>query len=298
MKTGLDLRGTIVLERTRIADFIALTKPELTFLSVVTALAGFYLGSPGSLSFVTLLHTLVGTALVGGGAGALNQYFEREHDALMKRTESRPLPAGRLRPHEALAFGIPISVLGVIELTVFANALTGLLALVTAAMYLFLYTPMKRISPAATLIGAVPGAIPPMMGWTAARNEITMEAWILFGILFLWQIPHFLSLAWMYRKDYERAGYRLLTSSDPDGAITARNIVVYSIFLIPASTLPGLIGVSGMVYLVAALVMGAGFLGCGIAFRLARTNASARRTFYSSLLYLPLLFVVMVVDKV
>jgi protoheme IX farnesyltransferase len=216
----------------------------------------------------------------------------------MKRTESRPLPAGRIRPHEALAFGILMSVLGVIELTVFANALTGLLALATAAMYLFLYTPMKRISPAATLIGAVPGAIPPMMGWTAARNEITVEAWILFGILFLWQIPHFLSLAWMYRKDYERAGYRLLTSSDPDGAITARNIVVYCIFLVPASTLPGLIGVSGMVYLVTALVMGAGFLGCGIAFRLARTNASARRTFYSSLLYLPLLFVVMVVDKV
>ncbi|HEX9080463.1 MAG TPA: heme o synthase, partial [Desulfuromonadaceae bacterium] len=210
----MNTEGALAIERSRLMDYLTLTKPELTFLSVLTALAGYFLGAGLSFGPVTLFHTLLGTALVGGGAGALNELIERKYDALMKRTEHRPLPSGRLSPLEAGAFGVGIALAGVAELTAFVNPLTAFLAAVTLASYLSLYTPLKRITPLATLIGAFPGALPPLMGWTAAGKGIDLWGLSLFAILFFWQMPHFLSLAWMYRRDYGRAGYRLLAVMD------------------------------------------------------------------------------------
>jgi protoheme IX farnesyltransferase len=285
------------MRRSRLADYVTLTKPELTFLSVITALGGYFLGADGSLSLATLLHVLVGTMLLGGGVGALNQFIEREHDAKMRRTENRPLPAGRLAPSEALLFGTALSVAGLIELALFTNLLTGFLAFLTLATYLFLYTPLKRITWTSTIVGGIPGALPPMMGWTAARNEITVEAWILFGILFCWQMPHFFSLAWMYRRDYERAGYPMLTVIDAEGKRTSVQILIYCVGLIPLSLLLTLSGVLGWVYGAGALITGGAYLYYGIELQRTRANSSARRMFFVSLLYLPALLAFMLVDK-
>lgn len=297
MRPTIEPQGTITLERSRIADYFMLTKPELTFLSVVTALGGFYLAADGVLPVVLMLHALVGTALVGGGAGALNQYIERDYDALMKRTENRPLPSGRLLPEKVLLFGILLSVGGIAQILLFVNSLTALLAGITLVTYLFLYTPLKRITPLSTILGGVPGALPPVMGWTAVRNEITIEAWALFAILFLWQMPHFYSLAWMYRKDYERAGYRMITVGDPGGRITSRQILLYCVVLIPASLLLSIVAGLGVAYSVGALVAGVLFLMTAVHLYRTKTNASARRVFFASLLYLPALLCAMVVDK-
>jgi len=297
MRSTLHPHGSIALERSRFADYLTLTKPELTFLSVVTALAGFYMGSGETISLVLLLHTLVGTALVGGGAGALNQYIERDLDGLMRRTENRPLPSGRLGPWEVLVFGSLISLAGLAELSLFVNGLTGFLAAITLVSYLFLYTPLKRITPLATLVGGIPGAIPPMMGWTAVRNEMGQEAWILFAILFLWQMPHFFSLAWMYRKDYARAGYRILTVIDPKGGRTSQQILFYCGALIPTTMIPVLAGYSGFAYMICALFLGAAFLLSGIHLMKTKSNDSARRVFLVSLLYLPALLLLMVIDR-
>jgi len=296
MRSNLDSQGAIVLERSRVADYVTLTKPELTFLSVVTALAGFYLGTTGAIPFVLLIHTLVGTALLGAGAGALNQYLERKYDAMMHRTEHRPLPSGRLTPLEVLIFGSVSSFLGILELTLTTNALTGFLSVVTLTTYLFLYTPLKRITPFATVIGGIPGALPPLMGWTAVRGEISAEAFVLFAILFFWQMPHFLSLAWMYRKDYARAGYRMLTVLDPDGGATSRQILLYCVALIPATLMLSLVGRLGQVYFVGALLLGFVFLWYGLQLFVARSNVNARRMFFASLLYLPTLVALMVLD--
>jgi protoheme IX farnesyltransferase len=285
------------MRRSRLADYVTLTKPELTFLSVITALGGYFLGADGTLSLATLLHVLVGTMLLGGGVGALNQFIEREHDAKMRRTENRPLPAGRLAPSEALLFGTALSVAGLIELALFTNLLTGFLAFLTLATYLFLYTPLKRITWTSTIVGGIPGALPPMMGWTAARNEITVEAWILFGILFCWQMPHFFSLAWMYRRDYERAGYPMLTVIDAEGKRTSVQILIYCVGLIPLSLLLTLSGVLGWVYGAGALITGGAYLYYGIELQRTRANSSARRMFFVSLLYLPALLAFMLVDK-
>jgi protoheme IX farnesyltransferase len=279
-------------------DYIALTKPELTFLAVVTAMAGFYLGTVGSIPFVLMLHALVGTALVGAGAGALNQYIEREHDAMMRRTENRPLPSGRLSPREVLLFGMVLSLLGIGELLVFTNLLTGFLAIVTFTTYLFLYTPLKRITPVATLVGAVPGALPPVMGWAAARNEITLDACILFAILFLWQMPHFLSLAWMYRKDYARAGFRILTVFDKDGSTTRKHILIYTIALVPITVVPVFLGSFGIIYLIGAAILGLGFLCLSLQLISGVSTKAARRVFFASLLYLPALLLMMIADRV
>jgi heme o synthase len=287
---------TIALERSRFMDYWTLTKPELTFLSVVTALTGYYLGAQGALHAPILLHTLLGTALVGGGAGALNQYVERQDDALMKRTENRPVPSGRVHPFEALVFGMLISVLGIAELSLYVNALTGFLASITLVSYLFLYTPLKRITPLSTIVGAFPGAIPPVMGWTAARNEITPEAIALFALLFVWQIPHFLSLAWMYRKDYARAGYRLLTVVEPEGNMAARQILAYTALLVPLTILPWSMGMFGVLYLSLALLLSLAFLGVTIVLARQRSNSAAKLVFAGSLIYLPALMAIMVVD--
>ncbi len=298
MRTELESVGTIAIERSKLADYITLTKPELTFLSVLTALGGFYLGSEGTLSVSGLLHTLLGTALVGGGAGALNQFIERDYDRMMRRTENRPLPSGRLLPVEALLFGTILSLAGVIELTLFTNVLTGFLAVATLVTYLFLYTPLKRISWISTSVGGIPGALPPLIGWTAARNDLTGEGWILFAILFFWQMPHFFSLAWMYRKDYERAGYPMLAVLDQEGRRTATQIIFYAGGLIPVSMLLTILGGSGWIYFAGAAIAGLAFLYCGVELFRTRSNASARRMFFASLIYLPVLLALMVIDKI
>ncbi len=298
----------VVHSRSRTRDYIELMKPELTSLSVLTTLCGFYLATTGSFDIWLFIHTAFGTALVGGGAGTLNQFIEREYDALMKRTERRPLPAGRMLPAEALLFGSLISVIGILELTLFVNPLTGFLATLTSITYLFLYTPLKRITPLSTVIGGIPGAIPPMMGWTAVRGTISLEAWILFAILFCWQMPHFFSLAWMYRKDYARAGFKMLTVIDEDGTRTGRQILVYCIALIPATLTTTILGFTGMLYFVSAAVFGVVFLIFAIFFTkysgtlntgaIAKVNYYSRRVFFASLLYLPALLILMSVDKI
>jgi protoheme IX farnesyltransferase len=290
-------QNTIAFERSRFLDYCALTKPELTFLSMVTALTGYYLGADGSLQAPLVLHTLFGTAFVGGGAGALNQYIEREYDGRMKRTENRPIPSGRVHPYEALVFGMILSLLGIGELTFYTNPLTGFLASVTLVSYLFLYTPLKRITPLSTVVGAFPGALPPVMGWTAARNEVTPEAIVLFAVLFVWQIPHFLSLAWMYRKDYSRAGYKLLTVVEPEGTMAARQVLVYTALLVPLHVVSWTIGMFGLLYLTLALLLSLAFLAVGVRLLRDRSNAAARSVFVGSLIYLPLLMAIMVVDR-
>jgi protoheme IX farnesyltransferase len=293
--------------RSRVMDYVELTKPELTFLSVLTTLCGLYLGMRGRADVWLFFHAAMGTMLVGGGAGALNQFIERAHDGQMKRTERRPLPSGRLKPIEALFFGSITAVLGVLQVTFFINPLTGLLALATLATYLLLYTPLKRVTPWATVVGAIPGALPAMAGWTAARGEVAIEAWVLFGILFFWQMPHFYSLAWMYKRDYARAGYRMLTAEDATGRRTGAHIVAHALFLLPASLAPAFVGLTGTMYLAGSLVLGAAFVAGSLAFflragdsspdALSGTNAAARKLFFASLLYLPLLMFLMVVDK-
>jgi len=293
------------------ADFVELMKPELTSLSVLTAICSFYLahaGGWGRGDVWLLVNLALGTTLLGGGAGALNQYLERKYDALMKRTEKRPLPSGRLMPGTVLLFGITLASVGLLELTFLVNALTGFLGVVTLTTYLFLYTPLKRISPVATTIGGIPGALPPLMGWVAARNEITFGAMVLFVILFFWQMPHFFSLAWLYRKDYTRAGYRLLTVVDQSGRRTSRHVLGNCAALIPLSLIPSVIGMTSTFYFVGALAAGIFFLLFGIMFAAsfvtsqhensARTNFLARRLFFASLVYLPVLFFLMVIDKV
>jgi protoheme IX farnesyltransferase len=293
-----------------IFGFVELMKPELTSLSVFTALCGFYLAHIGAWSWSNVLLFLVtalGTLLVGGGAGALNEYIERGYDAEMKRTEKRPLPSARISPNEGLIFGISISVAGVLMLTLLVNVLTGFLASLTLVTYLFFYTPMKRISPFSTLIGGIPGAIPPMMGWAAVRNEVTVEAWVLFAILFLWQMPHFYSLAWMYRKDYSRAGYKMLTVFDESGRMTSRQIIFNSLALVLISVIPTVIGMTRTFYFIGAAICGFVFLTYGLRFMIfsmrsddgamAKTNLSARKLFFASLWYLPALLTLMAIDK-
>ena len=225
----------------RLAAYFELTKPRITALIFLVAVAGFWLGSPGTPDGRRLLDTLVGIGLLAGGIFTLNQYLERDIDALMRRTWRRPLPAGRLRPAEALWFGIVLSVAGVLWLGFRVNAISGLIALATLVSYLFLYTPLKTRTPHCTLIGAFPGAVPPLLGWVAARGELTVEAWVLFAILFLWQFPHFHSIAWLYREDYARAGIRMLPVVEEDGKMTARQIVGFTFLLVIVSTVPSLL---------------------------------------------------------
>lgn len=294
--------------RLRLFSFVELMKPELTGLSVLTALCGFYLASRGSFDSLLFVWTGLGTLLVGGGAGALNQYLERDYDALMRRTERRPLPSGRLNATEVLWFGIGIALSGIILLSFAANLLTGFLGALTITTYLFLYTPLKRITPLSTLVGGIPGALPPMMGWVAARNEVGLPAFILFAILFLWQIPHFHSLAWIYKKDYARAGFSMLTVLDDDGSRTSRQILICCGALLPVSLGLTLAGITGSVYFVGAVFLGVAFLVHGILFAkfsgedggvaLARSNLYSRRMFSASLLYLPGLMILMAIDKV
>ncbi|MCX6122401.1 MAG: heme o synthase [Ignavibacteriales bacterium] len=287
--SSLALRHTSTL-----SDYAVLMKPELTLLSVSTAVGSAYIALQGSTHYFLLVHTLLGTILVGGTAGVLNQYIERQYDAMMKRTEHRPIPAGRVQPAEALFFGILLGIAGLSYLAIFTNWVAVSLSVLTLVSYLAIYTPLKRKTPFATVIGGIPGALPPLIGWAIVRGSVSMEAWALFFILFFWQMPHFLSLAWMYRKDYARAGYKLLVVLDQTGDITSRQILIYCCALIPASLMPTLIGFSGYAYFTGAFILSISLLITGIAFFRKQSPLAARRIFYTSLLVLSLLFTLLI----
>jgi protoheme IX farnesyltransferase len=280
------------------ADFLALTKPRLVLMVLIATVAGFYLGSFGELDWIRLLNTIFGTALAAGGTIALNQYVERDLDARMRRTRSRPLPDGRLHPAGALMFGVAISAGGVLYLLVAVNALSSLLAAITVLSYIFVYTPMKRKTPFCTFVGAIPGALPPMGGWVAAQGSLGFEAWVLFGIMFFWQIPHSLAIAWMYRTDYERAGLKLLPVIHPDGRSTGHQIVSNCLALLAVGLVPTLIGIAGTSYFIAALALGSVFLGCGVSFAILRSKVAARRLLLASYLYIPLQLGMLSIDRV
>jgi heme o synthase len=280
--------------KTRFADLMELTKPRITLLVLVTTAVGFYMGSSDGLNFLLLFHAIVGTALVASGASALNQYVERQLDARMVRTRNRPLPDGRLQTNEALVFSVAISVIGVAYLLYFVNALTAMLGLATLAGYILVYTPLKTRTTLCTLIGAFPGAAPPVMGWTAARGQVDAVALSLFAILFLWQMPHFFAIAWIFTEDYVRAGFSMHVS----GERTGRQIIFFCCVLIPVSVLPTVFGLTGMTYLIGAILMGFIYLGYGFAVALFRSNTYAHRLLRVSVIYLPALLVLMMLDKV
>lgn len=293
MRTGRWLQPTPASRPRAFADYLTLTKPRITGLAALTTWVGYLLGSGGQASGVTLVPLLFGTWLVVGGAGALNQWWERDVDALMERTKRRPLPAGRLQPRSALRFGVGLALIGLAILAVGAHRTTAALAAAALLIYLCLYTPLKRRTSLCTLVGAVPGAVPPLMGWSAAHGTLEVEAWWLFAILFLWQLPHFLAIAWLFREDYARAGFKMLPVIDADGGVTGRQIVVYALALLPVSLAPTLLGLAGGVYFAGALLLGLGFLGMGLWAAVVRSRLSARRLFLTSLAYLPCLLVLM-----
>jgi protoheme IX farnesyltransferase len=284
--------------RQRALDYLALAKPRVVVMILAVTMAGFYMGTAGTPDWADLLHLLVGMALCAGGTLALNQYMEREEDALMQRTQSRPLPEGRVQPLPALCFGVGMTVGGLVYLTVLVHALAGLVTAMTACSYLFWYTPLKLRTSLCSVIGAIPGALPPVTGWVAAQGAFGGEVWVLFAILYLWQLPHSLAIAWLYREDYARAGFRLLPVVHPDGRSTGRQIVTNCLALLAVGLLPTLVGLTGPGYFVAAFILGVVFLGYGIHMALTRTAEAARRLLYASLVYLPLVYLLMVVDKV
>jgi protoheme IX farnesyltransferase len=281
----------------KLADYWVLTKPEVNFLVVISALVGFYLGTRGPLDLMLLVHTMLGTLLVASGTATLNQYVERDDDAHMRRTSKRPLPSGRMAPWEALAFGLLLSVGGGAYLWLAVNPLASFLALFTLATYLLVYTPLKKKTPWCTFLGAFPGAMPPLIGWAAVRGSLSLEAGILYAILFLWQFPHFLAIAWMYREDYARAGLKMLPENDAEGRAAGRLILGYSLALVPVSLLPALMGQVGLTYLFGALVMGFLFAHAGVRMAAVRSNALAKRLLLASIIYLPLVFALMMFDK-
>jgi protoheme IX farnesyltransferase len=282
-------------------DYIELTKPRITWLILMSAGVGFFFGLPShslsAINWLLLLHTILGTGLIASGTAALNQWYERAADLKMHRTAGRPLPSGRLLAGRALAFGIALSIAGFVELWLGVNLLSALIGAFTLASYLFLYTPMKQRTWWSTTVGAIPGAMPPMIGYAAAAGVITRESWVLFAILFLWQFPHFYSIAWMYKDDYARAGIRMLPVVEPDCRSTARQIVLYGIALIPVSLVPEMLGMTGRIYLVGALILGLVYLYSGVRVALDRTLVRARGVLLTSVLYLPLIYGLMLLDR-
>jgi protoheme IX farnesyltransferase len=289
--------AALPLQRSTLIDFLSLTKPGLSLFSVATAAGGAYLAADGLLHLGSLLTTLFGTFLSAGGAVALNQYVERHPDSLMQRTANRPLPEGRIGPAAGLLFGLILAISGVTFLLLAGNILAGGTALATIIIYLLLYTPLKRITPLATLVGAVAGALPPMVGWAVVRNDLAPEAWTLFGLLFVWQMPHFYSLALMYRNDYARAGFRIVTVLDPTGRRTVRHILFYCVVLLPVSLLPSVIGLLGPIYAAGAAVLWVIFLMVAARLYQRRTMRNARALFLASLAYLPVLSVLIIADR-
>jgi protoheme IX farnesyltransferase len=278
--------------------YVVLTKPDVTFLVVITTVAGFYLASPAHLDWVLLMHTLLGTTLVGAGTAAMNQYVERDMDALMRRTSARPLPTGLLQPRDVLIFGLVTIVVGAAWLALAVNLLSCLLALATTVLYLGIYTPLKTRTTLATAVGAFPGAIPPLIGWAAARGSLSTGAWVLFGILFFWQFPHFMAIAWMYREDYARAGIKMLPTVDPSGDATFAQIVSTSAVLVLVSLLPAVIGMAGIHYFFGALVLGMILLQVSLWANRHRTNVRAKWLMHATVAHIPILLAWMIFDKV
>jgi len=287
-----------VIAKRRLADYVSLTKPGVVAMVLITTFVGYHLGADGALDPLRVLDTLIATALAAGGTLALNQYLERDLDGLMARTRLRPLPDGRLRPVEALTFGGGLLLLGLAWLALRVGWLPALVTTATAVTYLLVYTPLKPVTSLCSLAGAIPGALPPVAGWAAARGTLGLEPWVLFGIMFLWQIPHSLAIGRMYRDDYARAGIRVLPVVDPDGGSTERQIVTGCLALHAAGLLPTLIGLTGAVYFFGALFLGAVFLVFGAAQALRPSEPAARRVVIASVVYLPLLLVLMALDKV
>ncbi|MDE0322978.1 MAG: heme o synthase [Candidatus Poribacteria bacterium] len=281
----------------RAADYVELVKPRLVVMILITTAAGFYLGAQ-TVDWLRCLHTLIGAGLTAAGVLGLNQYLERDVDAQMKRTQERPLPDGRMNQLEALLVGAVLTGSGMLYLTFIVNVLSGFIISLIVVSYLFLYTPLKRKTSLCTLIGAVPGALPPVVGWVAARGSLTGEAWVLFTILFLWQIPHSLAIAYIYREDYAKAGFRLLPVIHPDGASTCRQIVINCVALLGVGLLPALYNIAGSLYFFTALVAGVAFLAFGVHLARTRSVKAARYLLYASLLYLPLVFITMALDKI
>ena len=299
MKSSAEvLNAAAVAEKSWPAVLADLVKARLTGLVLLTTFVGFYLGERGAVNFLQMFHALFGTALVASGAAALNQLLEREYDAKMRRTASRPLPSGRLQPTTVMIFGGVCAVAGLVYLALLVNLLTSVLGAVTLVSYLFIYTPLKRVTWTNTLVGAIPGALPPLMGWTAARNELGGEGWALFAILAFWQLPHFFAIAWMYRDDYAKAGFIMLPNVDADGSRTGQQAVVNTVALFAAILCPFFFKMAGTTYLVAAILLGAGFLFYAIQFSRQLTIVRARQLFLASIIYLPLLLTALVWDKV
>jgi protoheme IX farnesyltransferase len=285
------------LARPRTQDYLALAKPRLNFLVVASALAGYAMAGGDARNMVLLLATVAGTALVAGGASAFNQVIEREPDSLMRRTERRPIPDGRLNALEGSLFATALSSIGLVILAAGANALAAAVAATTLLTYVAIYTPLKRRTSFSTVIGAIPGALPPVIGWAAVRDTLSQEAWVLFWIVFLWQLPHFLAIAWIYREDYGRAGFPMLPVIEPDGRSTGRQAVIYTAALLPLAMAPTLVGMSGTIYFVTAFALTIGFLALSVQFARSRSVADARKLFFGSIVYLPILWILMIVDR-
>jgi protoheme IX farnesyltransferase len=282
--------------RSAVSAWTELVKPRLTTLVVITTIVGYAAGAAGEFRGWTFLMTVLGTGLLGAAASALNQWWERAFDARMRRTRSRPIPAGAIAPGRGLVFGLVAAAAGLVLLARQVNGLTALLGAITLVVYILAYTPLKRRTTLCTVVGAVTGAIPPMMGWTAATGSIGAGAWVLFGILFVWQIPHFLAIAWLYREDYERGGFRMLPVVDPEGSATCGMVVLYSLALLPVSLAATLVGMSGWLYAVGALLLGGAMLALAIRLHRERTAAAARRLFLATITYLPILLALLVFD--
>lgn len=280
----------------RMRDFLELTKPRITLLVVVTTSVGFYVASPAGVDWILLLHTLFGAMLVCGGSSTLNQVIEVEQDRVMVRTRNRPLAANRMQPEVALFFGAGLSLVGLIHLALFTNLLAAFVCGLTLILYIFIYTPSKRTTWLSTTIGAVPGALPPMIGWAAAQGTLGVGAWALFTIQLVWQLPHFYAIAWMYRDDYKRAGFQVLSAIDPDGRRTGLQSAIWAAVLLPSSLMLPLVGIAGGLYTVVASVLGIGFLVTGVQLALQPSGVQARRVFLMSIVYLPLLFGFLVID--
>ena len=281
----------------RWTDFYELTKPRMNFLVLITTMVGYYMAARSWWDWAGVIHTLIGTALTAAGASVLNQYIERDDDAKMPRTANRPLPGGRIGPIEALFYGVFLGAGGIIYLMLLVNPITALLGVITLGSYVFVYTPLKRRTTLCTIVGAVPGAIPPVMGWTAVTGHFSAEAWALFGILFFWQMPHFLAIAILYKDDYAAGGFKMLPVVDEKLSSTSRQIILWGVALIPVSLVPTLLGMAGIGYLLTAVLLGLGFLTFGVLCAISRQRLDARRLFLASIIYLPLLLAVMMTDK-
>lgn len=297
MKSGADAVA-LPAARSRASDFVALAKPRLNVLVVISSLAGYVMGDGDMSNAARVMLTLAGTGLVAGGASAFNQVIERGPDALMRRTRLRPVPDGRLQPRESLLFATLSSALGLVILGAGVNLLSAGVALATLLTYVLVYTPLKRRTSFATVIGAIPGALPPVIGWAAARGALTQGAWVLFAIVFLWQLPHFLAIAWIYRDDYARAGFPMLPVIEPDGRSTARQATFYCAALLPVSMAPTLLGLTNTAYFVAAFLLGLVFLALTLKFARTRAVSDARRLFFGSIIYLPILWMLMIAGRV